>query len=108
MIGYSESAKTHYIKEVFEQSYVSDIGVIVIDSIDTIVEYYRDTYGGGLRFMSSLYNSIKTLIKKIPTKKNHKLLVIINYDNMSEFNNYVDIHKEMPLIDEINTISTQF
>jgi vesicle-fusing ATPase len=108
MIGYSENAKTHYIKEIFEQSYVSDIGVIVIDSIDTIVEYYRDTYGGGLRFMSSLYNSIKTLIKKIPTKKNHKLLVIINYDNMTEFNNCVDVHKEMPLIDEINTISSQF
>ncbi len=108
MVGYSESSKTQYIKEIFEQSYISDIGVIVIDNVDTIIEYYRDTYGGGLRFMSSLYNSIKTLIKKIPTKKNHKLLLIINYDNMSEFNSNVDIHKEMPLIDEVNTISSQY
>ena len=102
MIGFSESAKIHYIKEIFEQAYISEIGVIVIDSIETIVEYYRDNISGSLRFLPSLFNSLKTLIRKIPIKKHHKLLLISNYDDtMSEYDKIVDIRQDMPLNDGV-------
>ncbi len=93
MIGFSENDKIFHIKNIFEQAYVSDISVIVIDSVETIVEYYRDSCSGSLRFMSSLYNALKTLIKKIPIKQKHKLLLIINYNDMDDFNDIVNVHK---------------
>jgi vesicle-fusing ATPase len=98
--GYSESAKNNYIKDVFEQGYLSQLSVIIIDSVDTIIEYYRDEITGTLRFMNSVYNVLKTYIKKNPTKLNHKMLIIFNTEFMSgfDFNKYLDINIEMPLV----------
>ena len=102
MIGFSESAKIHYIKEIFEQAYFSEIGVIVIDSIETIIEYYRDNISGSLRFLPSLFNSLKTLIRKIPIKKHHKLLLILNYDEtMTEYDKIINVKQVMPLNDGV-------
>jgi vesicle-fusing ATPase len=99
--GYSESNKNAYIKDIFEQSYLSENSVIVLDSIDTLIEFHRDEITGTLRFMNSVYSLLRTYIRKIPTKRNHKLLVIINTEEMSgiEFNKYLDINIEMPGIE---------
>lgn len=98
--GFSESAKNCYIKDVFEQGYLSELSVIVIDSIDTIIEYYRDEITGTLRFMNSVYNVIKTFIKKNPTKPKHKMLIILNTEYMIgfDFNKYLNVNFEMPLL----------
>lgn len=101
MIGFSESAKIQYMKEIFEESYISNISLIVIDSIETIVEYYRDEVTGSLRFMSSVFNAIRTLLRKIPIKKGHKLCIIANYDLMNDLDRYVDHVFEMPIIDGV-------
>ena len=100
--GYSESAKNDYIKDVFEQGYLSELSVIVIDSVDTIIEYYRDEITGTLRFMNSVYNVIKTYIKKNPTKPKHKMLIILNTEPMTgfDFNKYLIINVEMPLFNK--------
>jgi vesicle-fusing ATPase len=97
MVGYSEGEKTNYIKEVFEKAYLSSHSVIVLDDIETIIEYHRDSVTGTLRLMSSLLNTIKTLIRKKPTKNGHKLLVILNYEKMNELDKYVDYHHEISL-----------
>jgi vesicle-fusing ATPase len=80
MIGYSENSKTQYIKDIFNEAYSSSQSVIVIDNMDTIVEYYNNN--GTMRMMFSLYNSLKTLLSKKPTKANHKLIIIINADEI--------------------------
>jgi vesicle-fusing ATPase len=80
MIGYSENSKIQYIKDIFNEAYSSPQSVIVIDNLDTIVEYYN--CGGTMRMMFSLYNSLKTLLSKKPTKANHKLIIIINADEI--------------------------
>ena len=80
MIGYSENSKTQYIKDIFNEAYSSPQSVIVIDNMDSIVEYYNN--GGTMRMMFSLYNSLKTLLSKKPTKANHKLIIIINADEI--------------------------
>lgn len=99
MIGYSEQAKTQYIRDLFEQAYISDNSVIVLDSIETIVEWYRDDVTGALRFMSSLLNAIKTLIRKVPPKPGHKLAIILNYDSMKDLDKFVNVVCTMPLND---------
>ncbi len=100
--GYTESQKNIYIKEIFEQAYLSENSVIVIDSLDTILEYHRDDITGTLRFMNSLYNLIKTYVKKNPIKKNHKILIIINSELMSgiEISKYLENNFNMPLLEK--------
>lgn len=100
--GYSESSKNDYIKDAFEQAYLSEQSVIVLDGVDTIIEYYRDEITGTLRFMNSVYNVIKTYIRKNPTKSKHKLLVIFNTEQMAgfDFNKILDINVQMPLIEK--------
>ena len=100
--GYSESAKNNYIKDVFEQGYLSELSVVVIDSVDTIIEYYRDEITGTLRFMNSVYNVLKTYIKKNPTKPKHKMLIILNTEPMTgfDFDKYLNVTVKMPLFDK--------
>jgi len=100
--GYSESAKNNYIKDVFEQGYLSELSVVVIDSVDTIIEYYRDEITGTLRFMNSVYNVLKTYVKKNPTKPKHKMLIILNTEPMIgfDFNKYLNVNVEMPLLEK--------
>jgi vesicle-fusing ATPase len=76
MIGFSETAKIMYIRDVFEQAYNSELSVIIIDNLETILEYYKDEYN--MRVMFSLLNSFKTLITKRPRNNQHKLVVILN------------------------------
>jgi hypothetical protein len=59
----------------------------------TIIEYYRDDITGSLRFMNSVYNVLKTYIKKNPTKPKHKLLIIFSGEQMTgfDFNKYFDL-----------------
>lgn len=87
MIGYSENHKTQYIKDIFNEAYNSSQSVIVIDNMDTIVEYYNGC--GTMRMMFSLYNSLKTLLSKKPLKGDHKLVIIINANEV-EIPMYVD------------------
>jgi vesicle-fusing ATPase len=100
--GYSESAKNDYIKDVFEQGYLSELSVIVIDSVDTIIEYYRDEISGTLRFMNSVYSVLKTYIKKNPTKPRHKMLIILNTEDMNgfDFGKYLNTEISMPLVEK--------
>ena len=70
--------------------------------MDTLIEYYRDEITGTLRFMNSVYNVIKTLIKRNPTKKNHRLLILLNTEEMNgfDFTKYLNINVKMPSIEK--------
>lgn len=101
--GFSEFGKNQYIKEAFDQGYLSELSVIMIDSVDTLIEYYRDDISGSLRFMNSVYNVIKTYIKKNPTKPQHKTLIIFNTESMSGFD--FDKYSDLSVIMECAEIS---
>lgn len=75
----------------------------MIDSVDTLIEYYRDDISGGLRFMNSVYNVIKMYIKKNPTKPQHKTLIIFNTEPMSGFD--FDKYSDLSVIMECAEIS---
>ncbi len=76
MIGMSEREKIMQFKSAFDEAYNFKRACIIIDSLETIVEYHRDTKTNKLRFMSFLFNTIKTLFKKYHSSCN--LFIIIN------------------------------
>ena len=90
MVDETENYKKSHIKEIFENAFVTKLSVVVIDEIETIVEYYKDDITSSSRMLYSLYNSIKTMIKKKPMKNDHKVLVIINYDVLKDLDSHVD------------------
>jgi len=83
MIGMSERDKIFEFKRVFEVAYENKHSCIVIDGLETLIEYHRDSKSNKLRFMSFLFNTIKTLLQKRPANKECKILVIINSIKMS-------------------------
>lgn len=83
MIGMSEKDKIFEFKRVFETAYEKKHSCIVIDSLETLIEYHRDSKSNKLRFMSFLFNTIKTLLYKRPIDKECKILVILNSIKMS-------------------------
>ena len=78
MIGMSERDKIFEFKKVFDIAYENKNSCIVIDGLETLIEYHRDIKTNKLRFMTFLFNTIKTLLHKHPVNKECKILVIIN------------------------------
>ncbi|KAF1744903.1 LOW QUALITY PROTEIN: hypothetical protein MXB_2988, partial [Myxobolus squamalis] len=71
MVGFTEIAKCHYLKEVFDDACKSELSCLVIDNIERILEYVSI----GPRFSNSVLQTLMVLLnKRLPN--NHKLLVI--------------------------------
>lgn len=71
LVGYSEAQKCARITKVFEDSYRSQLSVIVVDDIERILEYVPI----GPRFSNSILQTLLVLCKRIPPK-DHKLVII--------------------------------
>jgi len=71
LVGYSEAAKCARITKVFEDSYRSQLSVIVVDDIERILEYVPI----GPRFSNAILQTLLVLFKRLPPK-GRKLLVI--------------------------------
>ncbi|XP_033096402.1 vesicle-fusing ATPase-like, partial [Anneissia japonica] len=71
MVGFSESAKCHTIKKVFEDAYKSQLSCVVIDDIERLLDYVPI----GPRFSNIVLQSLLVLLKKQPPK-GRKLLII--------------------------------
>ncbi|KAJ1560132.1 transport between ER and Golgi ATPase protein, partial [Nowakowskiella sp. JEL0078] len=71
MVGYSESAKISAINKVFSDAYKSPYSVIMIDSIERLLEWVAI----GPRFSNAVLQTLLVLLKK-PPPKNKRLLII--------------------------------
>ncbi|KAJ8662918.1 hypothetical protein O0I10_001094 [Lichtheimia ornata] len=71
MVGMTESAKIAEINKIFNDSYKSPASVIVIDSIERLVDWVPI----GPRFSNAVLQALQVLIKKKPPK-NRRLLII--------------------------------
>ncbi|XP_071941895.1 vesicle-fusing ATPase-like [Antedon mediterranea] len=71
MIGFSESAKCHAIKKIFEDAYKSQLSCVVIDDIERLLDYVPI----GPRFSNLVLQALLVLLKKQPPK-GRKLLII--------------------------------
>jgi len=71
LVGYSEAAKCARITKVFEDSYRSQLSVVVVDDIERILEYVPI----GPRFSNAILQTLLVLFKRLPPK-GRKLLVV--------------------------------
>jgi vesicle-fusing ATPase len=71
-VGYSEFDKVKEINKVFDDAYKSETAVIVLDDIERLLDYVRI----GPRFSNFVLQALFSLLKKVPTKANRRLLVI--------------------------------
>ena len=62
LVGMSESAKASSIARVFENAYKSPLSVIVVDSIEKLLEYVPI----GPRFSNVILQTLIVLLKKTP------------------------------------------
>lgn len=82
MLGFSDSAKVTHILDIFNQAYLCESACIVIDNLDNIIDYHRDSVTGVLRFSNTIYQTIKALVMRRPQNPTHKLAIIINLEPM--------------------------
>lgn len=71
-VGYSEYDKVKEINKIFDDAYKTELAVIVLDDIERLLDYVRI----GPRFSNHVLQALFSLIKKVPTKQNRRLLVI--------------------------------
>ncbi|KAG4099691.1 AAA-domain-containing protein [Neocallimastix lanati (nom. inval.)] len=71
MVGYSEMSKMNEITKIFNDSYKSPLSVIVIDSLERLLDWVPI----GPRFSNTVLQTLLVLLKKQPPK-GHKLLLI--------------------------------
>lgn len=71
MLGYNESSKCSHITKIFNDAYRSPLSVIVIDSIERILDYVAI----GPRFSNAVLQTLLVLLKK-PPPKGRKLLIL--------------------------------
>jgi vesicle-fusing ATPase len=70
LIGMSEGAKVQYLDRVFRDADKSPTSLIVIDEVESILDWVPI----GPRFSNSVLQAIKTLIKKPPPKDRRRLI----------------------------------
>jgi len=90
MVGYSEMSKMNEINKIFNDSYKSPLSVIVIDSLERLLDWVPI----GPRFSNTILQTLLVLLKKQPPK-GHKLLIISTTSQRS-------ILQEMDMLDSFN------
>jgi len=71
MIGFSETAKCHTIKKIFDDAFKSELSCVVVDDIERLIEYVPI----GPRFSNTVLQALMVLLKRrLP--KGRKLLII--------------------------------
>lgn len=64
MIGYSESQKVQHLDKTFRDAYKSPLSIIVLDSIESMLEWVPI----GPRFSNTVLSALKVLLGKVPPK----------------------------------------
>jgi vesicle-fusing ATPase len=71
MLGFSEIAKCQQLKKIFEDAHKSSLSCVVVDELETLLEYAPV----GPRYSNNVLQTLKLLFKR-PPPKGRKLLII--------------------------------
>ena len=80
LVRYNEKGKYNAIYNIFEDGYKSPFSIIILDNIETLLEYVKI----GPKFSNLILQTIIVYIKKLPPKKNSKMLIIGTTSRKSE------------------------
>ncbi|MCQ2820466.1 MAG: AAA family ATPase [archaeon] len=72
LVKYMEGGKYTAISTIFEDAYKSPSSIIILDNIEKLIEYIKI----GPRFSNLILQTLLVYIKKLPPKKEKKLLII--------------------------------
>lgn len=67
MVGFNEAQKVQQLDKVFRDAYRSDFSVVVIDNVETLVDWAPI----GPRFSNTVLNTLRVLFEKQPPKVSH-------------------------------------
>ncbi len=107
MAGMSETAKIAYIDNTFRDSYKSPLNVLVVDSIETILDWVPI----GPRFSNNILQVLKVYLKRKPPKDRRLLIisttsaysVLQQMDLVSCFDNDIAV-PNLHTLDEFNNV----
>jgi len=104
-VGHSELGKLDAIVKVFNDAYRSQFSLVVLDEIERIMEYVNI----GPRFSNQILQALMVLVKKVPTKADHKILVIGTTSQASvlkdlDLLNCFNVIVNMPVLSESNEL----
>lgn len=80
MIGMTESQKTQYIKECFDDANKSSQSVIVLDDMENIIEWFHANNLNMTRFSTNICTTLNSLIKHVNLNKK---LIICTFNSES-------------------------
>jgi len=81
MIGFSESEKCHAIKKIFEDSYQSPLSLVIVDNIESLLDYSPIER----RCSNMVLQALLVLIDKTPPKK-CRLMILATSSNQEFLN----------------------
>lgn len=105
MVGYSEASKINELNKVFSDSYKSPISVIVIDSIERLLDWNPI----GPRFSNGILQALVVLLGKRPPK-GRRLLVLATTSNRAmltdmEMVDAFDAEIRVPAINNLQSVA---
>ncbi|SCU94570.1 LANO_0E07206g1_1 [Lachancea nothofagi CBS 11611] len=133
MAGMSESAKIAYIDNTFRDAYKSSLNILVVDSLETLVDWVPI----GPRFSNNILQTLKVYLKRKPPQGRRLLLIsttsaysvlqqmdvlscfdneiaVPNITNLDEFNNvmiesdFLDDAGRVKVLNEFSRLNLQF
>jgi len=75
----SERGKCSEITKIFEDAYKSPLSLIILDDLERLLEYVAI----GPRFSNAVLQCLLVLLKRLPPKENHRLLVLATTSQLS-------------------------
>ena len=84
LVRFNEKGKYNIIYSIFEDAYKSPFSIIILDNIEQLIEYVKI----GPAFNNLLLQTLIVYIKKIPPKKNTKILIIGTTSKRKEMENF--------------------
>lgn len=107
MVGFNEAMKIDHMRRIFENAYKSPLSVVVIDNIESIVEWVDV----GPRFSNSVLQALMVLVRKAPPAGRSLLVlattskrsVMKQLDLYTQFNDHIAVpnvnnHQELAYI----------
>ncbi|CCE61465.1 hypothetical protein TPHA_0A03890 [Tetrapisispora phaffii CBS 4417] len=107
LVGMSENAKVAYIDNTFRDAYKSPLNILVIDSIETLVDWVPI----GPRFSNNILQILKVVLKRKPPQDRRLLImtttssyaVLQQMDILGCFDNEIAV-PNMSTLDEFNNV----
>jgi len=86
MVGYTDASKIQYMSKIFTDAHKSPMSVIVVDSVETIIDYIPV----GPRFSAPVLVALKVLMRKLPPKVRCSLIPVTdNADHVIRTGGYL-------------------